>query len=205
MNEKKGSFFNLGSLMKSKDFAQKAQTRKKKNSSKELGKEDSEKKILQPVVLQKAQSSTATRPAHPSVLSSYTIDELKHFCVELNIDYQQYEGLENEKKKIVAAIAATYPPDPQRVNYLKLAHLEEYSESFKEKIAEYKKHKEHAKSENISFDEPLPIPSAEISQEVDVMFNALLTKFEIEPILIEKLMRAFSIPEKIQHLKNSIW
>lgn len=159
----------------------------------------------EPPVLRQAVPSTATRPSHPSVLSSYELEELRVFCEQSQIDYKQYEGHPNERKLLVAALAETYPPDPVRHYYLRMCELEEYVENFKNQLSEYKKRKEQAKQENIPFTEKSPTHSEEIMQEVNDLFHMLLTKFDVPDTIKAKLMKSFSIIEKIKHIRNSVW
>jgi hypothetical protein len=190
--KEKSSFF--GSLMKTKIKA----------TTKIKGKKRDKSTAEQPM-LRSVFSSTATLPSHPSVLSSYTLDELRMFCVQCQINYEQYEGSTDEKKQLVEVLAATYPPDPIRQNYLRMCELEDYLKDYKERVAEYKRLKDQAKLDNIPFAEKAPTHPEEITEEVNRMFSELLKKFEVTKEIKTKLMKSFSIIEKIQHLRNSVW
>jgi hypothetical protein len=188
--QEKSSFF--GSLMKTKIKA----TTKIKGKKKDI-------KVEQP--LRSVFSSIASLPSHPSVLSSYTLDELRMFCDQCKIDHEQYENSPDEKKQLVEALAATYPPDPIRQNYLRMCELEDYLKDYKERVAEYKRLKDQAKIDNIPFTEKSPAHSEEITEEVNRMFQELLRKFEVTKEIKMKLMKSFTIIEKIQHLRNAVW
>jgi hypothetical protein len=199
----KSSFF--GTLMKSSTLKS---TMKKKEKKLDLSSVATTAMVAEAAAakLRQTVSSTAIRPSHPSVLSSYTLDELRLFCQQSHLDYSLYENSDDEKKHLVEILAATYPPDPTRHHYLRMLELEEYVTSFKEQTAEYKKLKEQAKADkDTSFTTQAPTHSSEIVAEVENLFQLLLTKFEITTTIKEKLIKSFSIIEKIKHLRNSVW
>jgi hypothetical protein len=198
----KSSFF--GTLMKSSTVKSVKKNKKTDLSSVTKAAKGADQAVTK---LRQTISSTAIRPSHPSVLSSYTLEELRLFCQQSSLDYSSYEGQDDEKKHLVEILSATYPPDPVRHHYLRMLELEEYVNLFKERTTEYKKLKEQKKL-NHETDTPTPIPpthSEEIMTEVNNLFDLLLTKFGVTRVIKEKLMKSFSVIEKIKHLKNSVW
>lgn len=134
------------------------------------------------------------KPPHSSLLSSYSLEELRGFCTESDINYAQFIGDPEEKKKIMSALSLTYPPDPIRNYHLKLIQLENELNIIEDRIEEQGNNKITLESSC----------SQETIQSINDMFHSLLTKLNVVSEKISKLSESFSLKEKITYLRNSI-
>ena len=160
----------------------------------------------QPGLKREKSTTKVIIPQNPDILQSYSLIELQGYCQDLNVDLQLFNGSESEQKEqIIQHLTSNFKKPKSRDNYMKLPPLLESNEQYQQSMTNYNKRREEAKLSGQIFNEPIPSFSFEISQEVDLMFHELLTKFKINPLIKENIIRAFSIPEKIHHLKNSIW
>lgn len=108
-------------------------------------------------------------------LTTCSIDNLREMCSKLQINCGQF----STQQQYISAITTTSP-----------------SKSFstlRNRISEI---------EHDCFVEP---PSKEVMAEVDEMFGLLLKKLGVENSLFFSLNCAFTFPQKILHLRNSIW
>ncbi len=149
--------------------------------------------------------SSSLRPQHPSLLSDYSLQELKIFCDQSSIDYSQWIGQPDEKYQIVLALTASYKPDRVRVYYDQILPLVEACETLQVDLSNYKKEEEQAKSNGLSFQKIPPTLPQGIERKIDELFTLLLTKFDIEEPILGNLVKAFTSFEKSQHLRNSVW
>jgi hypothetical protein len=143
-------------------------------------------------------------PKDATLLSSCKIEDLYYFCELKNIDHTQLE----DKKAIVKALAATYPPKQPRVVYLRIKEIETIISENKSAHNAYKVVKDKAKEDKIELDKsqfpkPPPLDPALVA-EIDTLFDTLIEKLEVQVSLRGVLSRTYSTEDKITHLLRSV-
>lgn len=123
--------------------------------------------------------NSSSRPEYPARLLTCDLNELEEICRESNIDISQFSvaDLEMRKQEMLEALMATYPPEHERKYHRQIMRIVETRDS-EGRVDE---------------------------EEVNGLFLKLLTNLDVEGPIKKKLMKSFTIPEKIQHLVSSVW
>lgn len=148
--------------------------------------------------------NTLQMPKDATLLSSCKIEDLYFFCALKGIDHTQLE----DKKAIVKALAATYPPKQPRVVYIRIKEIESAITDHKNAHDAYKVIKDKAKEDKqeldkILFPKPPPLDPA-LEAEVNSLFDTLIEKLEVQVTLRGVVSSSYSIEEKVNHLLRSV-
>jgi hypothetical protein len=129
----------------------------------------------------KLERNSSSRPEYPARLLTCDLSELEEICRESKIDISQFpiEDQEVRKQKMLDALMATYPPEHERRFHRQIMRIVDAQNS----------------GDDVMVNE----------EEVNELFEKLLTNFDVEGPIKCKLMKSFTIPEKIQHLVSSVW
>jgi hypothetical protein len=115
------------------------------------------------------------------ILGTCDLSELEEICRESKIDISQFsvEDQEVRKQKMLDALMATYPPEHERRFHRQIMRIVDAQNSDDDDMVN--------------------------EEEVNELFEKLLTKLGVEEISKLSLSQSLNFHEKIQHLVSSVW
>ena len=139
------------------------------------------------------QRNISIRPESSGRLLLCDLNELEKICLESNIDLTSFStisDLEIRRQEMIKILKETYPPEHDRKYFILINNL-------------VQRMKEDEEQEDNG--EMKVRVQGGYEDEINELFIKLLNKFEIEENILRKLMKSFSMVEKIQYLISSVW